>query len=249
MNSQPIIIVHNLIIEVTRRCNMHCQHCLRGDAQEFNMPEAYIDQLLKSVDQIDSVTFTGGEPSLNTDIIKYFFDHAKFANKFPKSFYVATNGHENQPELAHVLLEAYMDCDDPEGCGISLSIDDMHDKYQSDYVRGLAFYQPFKEHQGQDPETWVIAAGRALEFGFGREQEITKSFIAERTQPQNADYVEITIDMLYLATTGFLYPDCDLTYQIMDRNKNLKLSQLRTYMYEFTDETSSLYNTDIITSI
>jgi len=29
--------VSNLMIEVTRRCNMCCDHCLRGDAQDLDL--------------------------------------------------------------------------------------------------------------------------------------------------------------------------------------------------------------------
>ena len=31
------VIFNTVIIEVTRRCNMSCPHCLRGDAQNVDM--------------------------------------------------------------------------------------------------------------------------------------------------------------------------------------------------------------------
>lgn len=56
------IEVNNLILEVTRRCNMHCAHCLRGNAQSIDMPPNLIKNVLKTIDGALSVTFTGGSP-------------------------------------------------------------------------------------------------------------------------------------------------------------------------------------------
>ena len=74
-NRKPMI--QELILEVTRRCNMSCAHCLRGDAQALNMPREIIDKVLDSVESIGSVLFTGGEPSLNLEVIRYFSQKLK----------------------------------------------------------------------------------------------------------------------------------------------------------------------------
>ena len=57
--------VRSLILEVTRRCNMCCDHCLRGDAQDLDMQKETVDALLEQVGSIGGVTFSGGEPLLN----------------------------------------------------------------------------------------------------------------------------------------------------------------------------------------
>ena len=64
--------VQDLILEVTRRCNMACEHCLRGDAQNMDMSTEVVDQILEHCDRIGAVTFSGGEPSLNIPLIRYF---------------------------------------------------------------------------------------------------------------------------------------------------------------------------------
>lgn len=66
------IFVENLCLEVTRRCNMGCAHCLRGNAEDLDMSHETIEQVLGQVDVIGQVTFTGGEPSLNVDAIGTF---------------------------------------------------------------------------------------------------------------------------------------------------------------------------------
>lgn len=36
----------NIVIEVTRKCNLACDHCFRGCAQNMNIKLEYIDKLL-----------------------------------------------------------------------------------------------------------------------------------------------------------------------------------------------------------
>ena len=74
------ITISNLVIEVTRKCNMFCDHCLRGDLQNIDLKKEYVDSLLNQVDQINNVTFSGGEPSLNIPIIEYFLEQCKEKN-------------------------------------------------------------------------------------------------------------------------------------------------------------------------
>ena len=64
--------VDQLTLEVTRRCNMNCAHCLRGDAQCLDMSKEVVDKVLQDIDYISFLFFTGGEPSLNIPIMDYF---------------------------------------------------------------------------------------------------------------------------------------------------------------------------------
>ena len=66
------IYVNYLAIEVTRRCNMKCNHCLRGDAQNLDISTAVLSGIAKHIHPA-SVIFTGGEPSLNVPAIKRCF--------------------------------------------------------------------------------------------------------------------------------------------------------------------------------
>jgi len=42
------IEIEDLVIETTRRCNMACPHCLRGPAQNADMPAKYLHDLLRN---------------------------------------------------------------------------------------------------------------------------------------------------------------------------------------------------------
>lgn len=119
-----IINASSLILEVTRKCNLHCAHCLRGDAQCVDMSKSTIDKLMPMLGKVSSVTFTGGEPSLNTGIIEYFFKRFEETHSYVPSFFVATNGigKERQLELCRILMEAYANMDEGDReCCASLS--------------------------------------------------------------------------------------------------------------------------------
>ena len=84
-------IVPDLALEVTRRCNMACEHCLRGEAQNCDIDFKVINKATKFITPL-SVVFTGGEPSLNTMAIDYYFKRCEVNDNVPESFYVVTNG-------------------------------------------------------------------------------------------------------------------------------------------------------------
>lgn len=82
---------NNVVIEITRRCNMCCAHCLRGDAENVDIQEKYIDAFLDSFEKgayISSLTFTGGEISLNIPAIRYTLKAVKERGIAVGSFYI-----------------------------------------------------------------------------------------------------------------------------------------------------------------
>lgn len=68
------ITLENLAIELTRRCNMSCPHCMRGDAQNIDIDRSYIDALLEQTELIGQLFFAGGEPMLNLETMEYVAD-------------------------------------------------------------------------------------------------------------------------------------------------------------------------------
>ena len=64
-----LLHLKHLLLEATRKCNMACPHCMRGDAEELSMDYAVIDRIFEDVRQIDHLVLTGGEPSLAPYVI------------------------------------------------------------------------------------------------------------------------------------------------------------------------------------
>lgn len=196
--------IMNLILEVTRRCNMKCGHCLRGNAQNLDMSDELIDRLLSMANEIESVTFTGCEPSLNIHCIRYFFEQAIKYNKLPHSFYVVTNGMANQLELAIELLKVYPMMEEPDMCGVALSVDQWHDGTDgNDIARGLAFYRTDKEYNFLIP----IKEGRAASMKTAKECMMSDEILMD----------ENTIESLYVAANGNLIGNCDFSYYHIDQ--------------------------------
>ncbi len=63
-----------LAIEVTRRCNMQCSHCMRGHAENHTISKEVVDRLLDEVSVVGRLLLTGGEPFLEPEMMDYIFD-------------------------------------------------------------------------------------------------------------------------------------------------------------------------------
>lgn len=120
------ISVDNLIIETTRRCNMRCKHCLRGEAQKKDIDLFIIDQALYQIDQIGSLTFSGGEPSMNVPAIIHTLEKARELKVGIGSFYIATNGKKISEEFVLACLRLYAYAEEKESCQVSFSNDQYH---------------------------------------------------------------------------------------------------------------------------
>lgn len=86
--------ISTLVVEVTRRCNMHCEHCLRGDFEDCCMDADFnmIPEIFNGVESIGCITFTGGEPSLNHEFITACVDYIEKKDIYVGGVFIATNG-------------------------------------------------------------------------------------------------------------------------------------------------------------
>lgn len=101
------ILFGGLYLEITRRCQLKCAHCMRGDSQDVNMSKEIIDSILDQCAGIFEVFFTGGEPTLSIDAMDYFLKEVQ-KRKIPlgKLGFV-TNGISITDTLKDFLLRAY----------------------------------------------------------------------------------------------------------------------------------------------
>lgn len=209
--------INELVIEITRRCNIQCMHCLRGPAQKVDIDNKTIDKLLEGITSISCVTFTGGEPSLAVSKIKYFTKRVKELGIEVHSFYVITNGKVASVALAHALMDLYAYCNpfDQEDFmgGLCISQDQYHREigYEINSAKriygALAFFRP--DDRKMDIET-PIDEGWARINGIGRRTERPNMNVIGLDDDGNVDRVE---EVVYINALGDVVPSCDMSYE------------------------------------
>lgn len=66
-----------ICVELTRKCNMSCPHCMRGEAQNKTITKEVIDRLCRSVTRVVSFGVTGGEAFLELDMLHYLIQKVR----------------------------------------------------------------------------------------------------------------------------------------------------------------------------
>lgn len=80
------------MFEVTRKCNLNCEHCMRGDAQNVTMSSKIIDRVVPQILVAKQIILTGGEPMLVPDTINYLVDSLIKNNTIIAHFSSVVNG-------------------------------------------------------------------------------------------------------------------------------------------------------------
>lgn len=226
--------IQNLVIEVTRKCNIKCEHCLRGEPINSNLKKEYIDSLLDQVTYINTVTFTGGEPSLNVPIMEYFLQEVKTRNINVNSFYIATNGINIPESFVIFCLKMYSYCDEKEGCSVDVSNDMYHSwegEYNDDMLSGLSFFRKRYDKDGFNyyGGSSLIKQGRSTE---GR-KPLSISVI------DNVDMFDET--EIYLNCKGEIINGCDWSYKNQKKYKLCDVGELS----EFYERLLKLEETEV----
>jgi hypothetical protein len=205
--------VSDLVIEVTRRCNMQCPHCLRGEAQNLDIDRQYVDQIFSKISRIYTLTITGGEPSLAPDKIEMVTESAKQHEVSIGSFYCATNAKQVPDRFIMAILQLYLYCEETEDSWLTYSSDPFHAPVSPRMIKRLeAFRFVEPKHGAQKPEQ-LLMEGRAYNnYGGGRYLE---------PQSFRVDNESIDDNELYLNCKGNLVAGCDCSYETQDESNFL----------------------------
>lgn len=216
--------IDNLVIEVTRKCNLSCAHCLRGKSENVVLDLCRLPYIFKNVNSIGSITFTGGEPSLYPNIIREILNYL-IDNKISySSFFIATNATFFDSDFILVLLDLYRHAEDKEFCNVSVSIDQYHSSLDTDtyeIYKAFTFYSPMKEHDYFN-EQFILPRGNAEENGIGwNSHPIQTEFCTwDYTEIDNNE-VNIEASNIYVSANGNIALDCDLSYNMIDTEYNI----------------------------
>jgi hypothetical protein len=183
-----------------------------------------MENALKDVDSISCVTFTGGEPSLFTQAIRWFIDIVQAKNITVDSFYVVTNGLEESKTLAYQLLKLYTVCETNELSCLCISDDQYHREEREDTYAAVKLYSGlsfFRADGRKDiDERYILDEGRACEVGIGR-----RSVDIPEIEYED-DAISSTV---YINALGGVIPCCDLSYSRQEEEKigNVNESSLK----------------------
>lgn len=155
-------------IEVTRRCNLSCRHCLRGDAQAVDIEYATIDTLMEQTARIYNLSFTGGEPTLNVPAMVHTLDALRQQNIPLSKMTVITNGALRSMEFTEAVrdfsryITSWADTDS------SVTVLVSKDRYHkgADPDTAFAFYQ--QELAGAAGVEFMMAGEKPIALGRGR---------------------------------------------------------------------------------
>jgi organic radical activating enzyme len=214
--------IDNLILEVTRNCNMQCPHCLRGNAQRVNMSFEIINKALGMFDTIGTLSISGGEPTLADKQLEHIANYMQWHPVFIDNFFMVTNGKTIKSTIFSSLEMIIMRCSDSELSQIEISRDHYHERNVqharwSKWAEQMSYRFKLSDYFFQDR---VNANNKLIDMG-----RITVGMPIEgKWQGCQIDYTEcegctyIEGD-LYINALGDVLMCCDLSYSAQKKYK------------------------------
>lgn len=95
----------DLEIILTQKCNLACEHCLRGNCTNKEISEDVVNEIFKRFSYIDHLALGGGEISLVPEKIKLITDKLKEHNVIVHNVSFGTNGVFVSDEFINNLKE------------------------------------------------------------------------------------------------------------------------------------------------
>lgn len=97
-----------LSFDITRRCNLNCKYCFKGDSQNKDITKEIVDKTIKEMKgvYIAQIRFFGGEPFLNPEMIEYIIDKLIQEHILFTSINVFTNGTIRSERIVNAFNKA-----------------------------------------------------------------------------------------------------------------------------------------------
>ena len=210
------LCLDEFVVEVTRRCNIECAHCLRGEPQDLDIDMDMLRRFLANVSTITEITFTGGEPALNLKAIRATLEICEELGIDVAGFFIATNGTVNVPDLMRVVLDWYIYCGCSDTCHIALSSGDIHGNAGGFYtseahpLTALAF---FYEKEDADYGRGMLSEGRMSGWSVGR--TLSPDDDALEIYQDDATGDVTVAGQVYITVDGKILSECNVSYERM----------------------------------
>ena len=96
-----------LAFEMTRRCNLKCKFCAKGEPQDLVISKSIIDKTLDEMQGvfINTLRVSGGEPLLVPELIEYLFDNIIEKHILINDIVIFTNGLNTDLQLCKSIYK------------------------------------------------------------------------------------------------------------------------------------------------
>lgn len=246
------IVIDDLQLCLTRRCNMTCRHCLRGDAQAKDMSTEIIDKVFLGLKdaRINNLLLTGGELTVippktlkrQLDAILY---HCRTNNIQVYNLAFISNGKKVSQKFSDIMTEFSNKLNIASiYIGISETqyheIDDFDDRYMLHAlharIKQVRHISPKEEESYLEvrhdiDDCAIIIDGRAeedLQYCIDQNKNRTAKSIYDNSTLYVREYDnEIRFEgYVYIGTTGNVLSDCDYSYESEEKYKLLNLNNM-----------------------
>lgn len=212
--------IYELVIEVTRRCNMKCGHCMRGEPQAKDLDVKTLIPLLDKTETIGTIVFTGGEPSIVPGVLRDILNEIKKRNINVDRFYLVTNGKKVTQQFLRIIMDWFTFVNESEWFDaetpamLALSKDKYHEDISEVNIKKLKMFSFFNEdeHNTDFNKIPVQNKGRARNLKYQKTCD-------RKLQPTD---IEIEIDnqtgkiyitsLITVTVNGDILSDCDYEY-------------------------------------
>lgn len=221
--------VEDVYLEVTRKCNYKCAHCLRGNAQNKSMSVITIFNFFSHVSSIGTLTLGGGEPSLATDVLHNIWDAIIHYDIDVENVFMVTNGKRVSVPLLKCFSKLLSACSDKSASGFAISNDIYHTEQRGfvrkDYEYRDAIdnynYKPYQVDFIEIPENMIYdhttesipsnwyARGRAKDWGKRHEAYLDNLKLNDLENPTSI------YGGMYVCHNGDVVGDANMAYNDM----------------------------------
>ena len=207
------IAIDDLILEVTRRCNMRCPHCLRGEAESLDADIDLIPQIFEGVSEIGMLTFYILEHDITVNGCFIATNAKVYAPELVdcvRRLYEANLGGHRTEVLAEHWLRLSRDEDEVPYFSIAVSGDPYHEPVPVENLmryRHCGFFSDIKVNDGK----YILDRGRGSMLANAFDRPILSLSIEADDDGEN-----LLVSQVYVSSNGVVAADCDLPFDDLD---------------------------------
>ena len=232
---RPRYELGTVFVELTRRCNMKCGHCMRGNAQAKDMSDEVMESLLYKLrsGHVCSVCTGGGESTLVPERMDTFFRGLASNWIYPSYIQIPTNGKKSGPAVIETL--EYVNTKVAE-VYVTMSNDDEHGYVDAgEWMSRIGASGVYAQRRnGIDDKRYdsenTLRMGRGADFG-GLRGPVVESY---RVDPDEEGIAMYESDF-YVDVDGNVWPHCDLSYRFMRLRKDWCLGNVTDPDFDWYD--------------